>query len=198
MLSSKFRLIALATFLAFAAAPTVAAADDAEACGRQSGDRAIAACSRAIASDKYAGNDLATLHADRGYAWADKGDPDRAIADYDAAIRLDPKYALAYNHRGEAYIDKGDYARAIADLDEAIRLDPKYAHAYTNRGVVWGRKGDFGRAIADYTEAIRLDPDLHSPTSTALASTPKGRLRPRHCRLRRGDSTQSAICGRLH
>ena len=70
----------------------------------------------------------------RGVAYSDKGDTDRAIADFTEAIRLDPKYANAYVNRGVAYGDKGENDRAIADYTEAIRLDPKFAHAYCNRG----------------------------------------------------------------
>src|SRR5258707_1124819 len=87
---------------------------------------------------------------DRGVAWYVKGDYDRAIADYDEAIRLHPRYAPAFNNRGNVWYRKGDKDRAIADYDEAIRLDPKYAPAYTNRGNAWSGKGDNDRAIADY------------------------------------------------
>ena len=50
---------------------------------------------------------------------------DKAIADYDQAIRLDPKYAMAYNNRGHAWYAKEEYDKAIADYDKAIELDPK-------------------------------------------------------------------------
>ena len=92
--------------------------------------------------------------------WRDKGDRDRAIADFNEAIRLDPdpKDARAYNNRGLAWRNKGDLDRAIADYSEAIRLDPKYAFAYNNRGFAWRDKDDLDRAIADYTEALRLEP----------------------------------------
>jgi tetratricopeptide (TPR) repeat protein len=100
----------------------------------------------------------AKSYIESGIAYYDKGDYDRAMADYNQALRLDPDYAWAYSCRGNVYNAKGDYNRAIADYTEAIRLDPKYAAAYYNRGVVYYNKRDYDRAMADYTEDIRLDP----------------------------------------
>ena len=96
------------------------------------------------------------------YAYSDKGENDRAIADHTEAIRLDPIYANAYDNRGLAYWSKDENDRAIADYTEAIRLDPKYAIAYNNRGLAYRDKGDTDRAIANFTEAIRLDPKYAS------------------------------------
>jgi tetratricopeptide (TPR) repeat protein len=85
------------------------------------------------------------------------GDPDRAIADYSDAIRLDPEDAIAYSNRGDVYRSIHDCDRALADYNEAIRLDPRDAAAYNGRGVVYECKNDPARATADYNEAQRLD-----------------------------------------
>ena len=53
----------------------------------------------------------------------EREDYDRAIADFDQAIRLDAKNANAFYNRGIAYHEKHDYDRAIADFDQAIKLD---------------------------------------------------------------------------
>ena len=58
----------------------------------------------------------ANFLTNRGDAYNDKRDYDRAIADYDRAIALNPGFYLAYNNRGAAYGFKGDLDRAIADL----------------------------------------------------------------------------------
>ena len=59
---------------------------------------------------------------------------DRAIEDYNEALRLKPDFAQAYSDRGAAWYFKGEYQKAIADYDQAIQLEPDNARAYTNRG----------------------------------------------------------------
>ena len=59
-------------------------------------------------------------------------DFDRAIADYDAALKLDSTFQRAYNNRGTAWRKKGDRARALQDYAEAVRLDPSDKTAAAN------------------------------------------------------------------
>ena len=92
--------------------------------------------------------------------YAGKGDYNKAITDYTAAIRLSPKYAEAPYKRGVAHSKKGDYDKAIADFTEAARLNPEFASAYYSRGCTYNKKGDHDKAISDYTVAIRLNPTL--------------------------------------
>ena len=85
-----------------------------------------------------------------------------SIAELDAANRLDPEYAAAYDARGSAHYNRGEFDKAIAEWSEAIKLDPKAAKLYDNRGLAYVQKGEHDRAIVDFTEAIRLDPKLAS------------------------------------
>jgi len=48
----------------------------------------------------------AAIISSRVIVCAEKGDYDRAIAEFDQAIRLDPKNALAYSARGNAWDNK--------------------------------------------------------------------------------------------
>ena len=76
----------------------------------------------------------------RGISYAEKGEYDQAIADYEATLQINPDHAIAFHNRGLAYFDKGDYDRAIADFDEALRLNPDYESAYCNRGNAYYEK----------------------------------------------------------
>jgi lipoprotein NlpI len=94
----------------------------------------------------------------RGLVQMNAGNFDLAIAQFDSAIRMNPKNADAYNSRGNAYASKGDHDRAIASFDSAIGLRPAYAFAFRNRGVSYAAKSDLDRAIQDFDRAIALDP----------------------------------------
>ncbi len=119
----------------------------------------------------------------RGLAYRDKGDYDRAIADFGKVVALDPKNALAFNHRGLAYRGKGDLDRALASFEQAVKLDPGMAMAFGNRGVTYGMKGDTDRAVADFDQAAKLDPQdaraftiAASPGATRAVSTARWRI----------------------
>src|ERR1700730_3259916 len=140
---------------------TPAAAGDRSDCRKPGGgDETIAACSRMIASNALKGAELASAFSNRGVAYKHKGDFDRAIADYDEAIRLNPGYAIAYINRCADYNAKGAHDRAIADCSTALRLDPKNGNALNNRGFGYLQKGDLDRAITDLSEFIRLYPQI--------------------------------------
>jgi tetratricopeptide (TPR) repeat protein len=158
MRSSGCWSFACLAVMALAGLPTAAAAGDWEPCEAQSGELAVAGCSRAIDSHQYTGRDLARLYASRGVAYLAQGDLDHAMADYNESTRLDPTYARAYYDRGITWYRTGDFDRAIADYSEAIRLDQNDEYAYVNRGSAWRAKGEFDRATADFDQAIRLDP----------------------------------------
>src|SRR5665811_2097243 len=124
-----------------------------------SADDRLAACSSIIDAKSESGRSLAGAYCSRGFAFTEKGELDRAIADYNTAIRFDPKFSIAFNNRGDAFLARNNLDRAIADFTTAIKLDPKNATALGNRGYSYFRKGDLDRAAADFTAQIKLAPD---------------------------------------
>jgi tetratricopeptide (TPR) repeat protein len=162
-------LVRAAAFLVFASPVAVSravagdvgnqpVADDAGKCVHGTADEQIAACTALIRSGKWSGKGLAAVFGNRCFAYNKKGEFDRAIADCNQFLTLDPKNVHAFNSRGNSYEYKREYDRAIQDFDEAISLDPRYAAAFNNRGNAFHAKGQYDRAIQDYDEAIRLDP----------------------------------------
>ncbi len=54
-----------------------------------------------------------------------KDQKDKALADLNAAIKLDPKFAPAVYSRGNLYAETGDFDKALADFTAAVKLAPK-------------------------------------------------------------------------
>ena len=94
----------------------------------------------------------------RSDAHIEKGDLDRALADGNEMVRLDPRHFRGYQVRGRVYRRKGQLDKAIADLNVALGLNPTFAQLYNNRGVAYSDKGEDRRAIEDFNQAIRLAP----------------------------------------
>jgi tetratricopeptide (TPR) repeat protein len=70
---------------------------------------------------------------ERGFAWISKKQYDKAIAEFNDAIRLEPGISDAYVHRGFAWSSIREYGKAIADYNRAIELDPQSAAAHNDR-----------------------------------------------------------------
>jgi tetratricopeptide (TPR) repeat protein len=102
-----------------------AAAKDAEA--------VIARCDAVIDFDKTAKPDrLAALLA-RAEAYQTKQQLDRALADYDAALRLDATQANLFNSRGELRRRQGDRPGAVSDFAAALNLDSQHEASRANQ-----------------------------------------------------------------
>jgi tetratricopeptide (TPR) repeat protein len=111
----------------------------------------------------------------RGIEKAKNGDLDGAIADFDRAMKLNPKDDAAYYNRAQARRLKNDTAGAIADYTKAIELGSTNPAAYNNRGNARAQTNDQDGAISDYTHTIELKPDYaRAYYNRAVARSDKG------------------------
>ena len=84
---------------------------------------------------------------------------DAAIADYDAALRLDAGNPEACYNRGNALSQQQRFADAIASYDAALRRQPGDARAWNNRGNALRELGHLAEALESYGRALQADPD---------------------------------------
>ena len=79
---------------------------------------------------------------------------DKALADYNRSIELDPDSFATYNNRGYCYRLQEDFARAMPDYDRSLELNPDCGAAYYNRGIAFYHFSNYDKALADYTSAL--------------------------------------------
>ena len=111
-----------------------------QAAGRRPA-RIIAACARIVGDKRSAPRERAIALNNRGNAYQTNKDFGRAIADYDAALRLDPKLAHTYLNRALALKGDGEYARALADANKSLELEPADPVALRGRGDIYVARG---------------------------------------------------------
>jgi len=95
----------------------------------------------------------------RGYAYHELLDPDRAIADFTEAIRLKPESGRAYFARALAYRRAENWTAALADISTVIERNPQADSAFNLRAAIHYRTGDFPAALADHLAAHEIDPE---------------------------------------
>jgi tetratricopeptide (TPR) repeat protein len=134
----------------------------------------VTACTRILVGN--ISSDIRSFaHHHRGLGFLLQQNFDRAIVEFNEALRADPANIKSINSRGNAWRGKGELDNAIADYNAAIKLDPNFAYPYNGRATVYYNKGELTRAIEDYSQVIRLDPTLAAPyNNRALAWRDKG------------------------
>jgi len=132
LLCAMLPLAALATGTEPAATQGAGSTCGSAAAAANDDDRIIAVCGALVDNDKTARTDRVKALIARGGAYDRKDMVDRAIVDYDVALRLDPTLADIFNARGELWRRKGDRPHALADFGAALKLNPQHEAARAN------------------------------------------------------------------
>lgn len=88
-----------------------------------------------------------------------------ARKDFDKSIKLDHKFADAYNNRAVVYYQWRNLGRAVKDYRKAIKLRGDFATYHSNLGTAFFEGKQFDKAQAEYMRALAIDPNVfdHNP-----------------------------------
>src|SRR5206468_4928637 len=98
-------------------------------------------------------------HNNRGIIFLGKGEFDRAIAEFKAAMQDNPEFAEGYVNIARAYWQKGDDASAIDNLQKAGRINPRMKEVPLMLGNVALKAGDLKAAEQHFLKALELEPN---------------------------------------
>jgi tetratricopeptide (TPR) repeat protein len=139
------------------------------ACRQRRYDEAVVAFSVCVALAP----ESAWCRHNRGLAYAELGQLDRAARDYDDALRLDPTLAAAALGRAALRQRQKLYADALADLERARELGVAGAEIDYRRALVYLERQDRAAARASLRAALRQGPE-HAPARELLARLEQG------------------------
>ena len=100
----------------------------------------------------------ALLHLRLGQEFYDKGDLNKAIAEWRETVRLAPTNAKAHHLLGLALGDHGAREEAIDMLQASLRLDPHNAMAHVHLARTLEANSDIQEAVVAYRKALQLVP----------------------------------------
>ncbi len=97
----------------------------------------------------------------------------QAIADYKAALVIDPELGDAHSNLGLAYNQQHNYANALAEFRKALAVNPSDAITYNGVGAALRAQKDVPGAIKNWETSVKLNPKLavaHYNLGTAYES----------------------------
>jgi len=100
---------------------------------------------------------IAIAYLDRGQAYIDAGELDKALADLGKLEELEPENLKIYNNRGIIHFKRGEYDKALNEFNRCIALNPRFQLGYLNRAILWGHMREFEKSISDLTSAIEIN-----------------------------------------
>ena len=103
---------------------------------------------------------IPSVYSMRGLDYAVTGDRNRAMADLNNAIQLQPTVDIHYEARGLAHLLLNEPDFAITDFDSALQIRRDSAPALYGRGIAYAQRGDRTRAAYDITAARAINPHI--------------------------------------
>lgn len=119
------------------------------------------------------GRAFADVHHLLGLAWALLDFPERALAEFDRAVALNPRYLEAHIHRGLALVGLGRADEAGEAFRRAGEVTPptqgglsaaataRLANMHAELAQTYADAGDRDQAVAQYRRALELGPAFH-------------------------------------
>ncbi|MGD9344754.1 MAG: protein kinase [Candidatus Aminicenantes bacterium] len=92
---------------------------------------------------------------------------DRALEEYNEALKLDPNYGYAINQSAYLYSQQGQFEKAIQYLERYASLLPGDANPVDSIAEIYFRMGKLDEAILKYKEALEIKPDFGSDMQIA-------------------------------
>ena len=102
--------------------------------------------------------DFWVSYTNRGAAYGEANDYDKAFRDLNRAIELCPAADGPYINRGLVFRNTGNLDRAMEDFNTALRISPGNTRALLNRGICFALRKDYDSALADFTAVAATDP----------------------------------------
>jgi tetratricopeptide (TPR) repeat protein len=85
---------------------------------------------------------------------------DKALAAFERATNLNPKFVDAYLNIGNLFGQTGRHEEAQSSFEKALALNPRLPRAWSGLGIVLRKRAQFEKALVAFDKALALEPNL--------------------------------------
>ena len=121
----------------------------------------VEVCNQAIDNEPLTVKDRAATYDNRGVMLDQLGRLEKASADFQQSMALDPKLGDPYVNLGSVMIKQKRYDEALASINKGLELGVSFPHiGYYDRAVAYQLLGRFKEAYYDYKKTLELEPNF--------------------------------------
>jgi len=102
------------------------------------------------------------VHFDLAKYYQGQGMTQKAIEEFNKALKLDPKFGYAINQLAYLYSGMNEFETALEYFKEYAAVSPGDANPYDSMGEMYFRMGKLDESIERFKEAIEVKPDFPS------------------------------------
>ncbi len=114
---------------------------------------------KGFALDKKISNALS--HYIMAVIYDDLGDVDRAVQEYQQALRVENKNTVIHLNLAVSFIKKNEFKKAAEELDIAIKLDPESVEPHAIKALLYSLQNNIDESNREYELALKNASKLH-------------------------------------
>lgn len=97
-------------------------------------------------------------YIETGLKFANENEYEKAIKEFEKALKLFPNDEDSLFNLGFVYADMGDNVKAYESFKALINTNPKHIEAFNNLGLLFAKQGKFNDAVFVYEKGIEQNP----------------------------------------
>ncbi|MDX8551899.1 tetratricopeptide repeat protein [Methanospirillum sp. J.3.6.1-F.2.7.3] len=103
-----------------------------------------------------------------GNNFLNAGNYDKALASYNQALNINPKFVEVWNNKGTVLAKLGRVEESLTAFDQGLKINPNYANLWLGKGLALSMLGNFEDGLQAVEQSLKIDPTNEDAKSAKL------------------------------
>jgi tetratricopeptide (TPR) repeat protein len=110
---------------------------------------------RAASQDNF---DKAITYYNNGNNLLNSGKLEEALASYNQAIEVNPKFIEALNNKGTVLAKMGKVDESLETFEQGLKINPDISGLWLGKGLALSMKGNFKEGLQAIDQSLKINP----------------------------------------